>query len=177
MICEQSALAITEWAPRLIPDIVRAPGYARALLFPRVSDPEVLDRLMFAHLSRANVLTPEARRPDRYTLLLSTAALKFPAAEATDMLEQLYLLRAVSKQSRVDLRLVPEDDCPPDLFGACAVYKVDGDRSVPALPQLDTTIYLSKAADVAHHQATHKFACREGARQAAIARRHCHRDR
>lgn len=150
---EQSAIAITEWAPRLIPEIVRAPSYVRALLAPRISDPEVLDRQMFAHLTRANVLTPGACKPDRYTLLLSEAALRPPTVSATDMLEQLYTLDAVTEQSKLDLRLVRESDCPPDLFGARVVYTVDALRAVAVLPHLDTTIYLSKASDVAHHQA------------------------
>ena len=98
-------------------------------------------------------LTAPACKPHRYTLLLSEAALHPPGMNAIDVLEQLHLLLAISKGSKVALRLVRESDYPADLHGARVIYKLGGIRAVAVLPQPDTSIYLSKPTDVEHHDA------------------------
>lgn len=150
---EERSASITEWSPRLIPEVLRAPGYVRTLLASTISSPELLDRQMFAQLCRPDALAADSDMPCRHTFVLSEAALRPVAVDAVDLLEQLRHLQVVGRNHLIALRLVSEGEWWPDLTSARALYVLDKTHAVAVLSHGDVNIYLSKSSDVEQQMA------------------------
>ena len=151
---EQIALKVTEWAPRLIPEILQTPGYIRALYNSGLFADQDIEQQVLSHLARRDILIPDSSASHGFLALLSDSALQCGSADKTVMLEQLHHLVNVSQYPHVRIQIVPTQVCHPDLVGTVTVFDLDRHPSAVALAQQHTTAYLTMASHVCQYQQT-----------------------
>jgi transcriptional regulator with XRE-family HTH domain len=102
--CESEANRITNWAPMLIPGLLQTMDYARAWLLSTGTDPDRVDMLLAARLSRQRIMNDQSRR---FVFFLGEASLVTPVGETAVLARQLATVREVGKRPQVSVRVVP----------------------------------------------------------------------
>ncbi|WP_018686804.1 helix-turn-helix domain-containing protein [Actinokineospora enzanensis] len=102
---ELHAAAIAEFAPVLIPELLRTDDYARSVLRSSVtvSQDEAEDRLIARHARQQRLKTDETLA---CTFYLHEFALRLPVGDASVMSDQLHELLRLSVRSNVEIRIV-----------------------------------------------------------------------
>ncbi len=138
---EHLATEILEWAPTLIPDLLRTPAHDLDLLNHPFADTDHADAQSLAEPTRRNDLADQNRR---YTFFVGDTALR--ACPPQLRADQLDYLKHWAAQANITVRVVPADVCPPGVISPFTLY---GDREI------------TLAAAVHHHRASTYLADRD----------------
>ncbi|MEV6981848.1 helix-turn-helix transcriptional regulator [Sphaerisporangium sp. NPDC051017] len=105
---EEDAEALRSWEPNLIPGLLQAEAYARALIStaPGITPEEVEDRLT-SRMRRQSLL--HRNMPPTITFLMDEAVIRRRIGSAEVMREQLKLLLEVAQRPNVTIQIVPYD--------------------------------------------------------------------
>ncbi|RCG26486.1 XRE family transcriptional regulator [Sphaerisporangium album] len=105
---EEDAEALRSWEPTLIPGLLQAEAYARALIAtaPGITPEEVEDRLT-SRMRRQSLLHRD--RPPTVTFLMDEAVIRRRIGSAAVMREQLRLLLEIAQHPNVTIQIVPYD--------------------------------------------------------------------
>jgi transcriptional regulator with XRE-family HTH domain len=115
---EHLATDVVEWAPTLIPDLLRTPAHDLYLLNHPLADPGYADAQSFAEPTRRNDLVDANRH---YTFLVGDTALRAcPPQMRTD---QLSNLKHIAARPNITLRVIPADVCAPGLISPFTLYR------------------------------------------------------
>ncbi|MFD5702159.1 DUF5753 domain-containing protein [Streptomyces lasiicapitis] len=120
MAQERVAVAIAEWSPTIVPGLLQADGYARAIIkrgSPRATEEEIKKGVV-ARLARREVL--EADYPPDVRVVLCESVIRRTIGGADVMREQLALLLRCGQHPTVRIQLLPLD-AEPHLFVDYAV--------------------------------------------------------
>lgn len=133
--------AEAEWAwtygMTLVPGLLQAEGYARALIrgmLPEATDEEVEQRVV-ARMNRQKVLTKE--NPLRMWAVVDEAALRRHVGSPDDMRAQVEHLREASRRPEVTLQVLTYEAGPhPAMLGAFDILKF-GEAAAPDIVYLE----------------------------------------
>lgn len=132
---------ILEWAPTLIPDLLRTPAYDLHLLNHPFADTDHADAQALAERTRRFDIA-DRKRP--YTFLVGDTALR--ACPPQLRADQHYYLNHWAARANITLRIVPAEVCPPGMISPFTLY---GDPKITV------------AAAVHHHRASTYLADRD----------------
>jgi transcriptional regulator with XRE-family HTH domain len=170
---EDTACALTGYAPSLVPGLLRTEGYARALITSTSTSTSTsnqdIDELVYDCMTRHARVT-RAKKPLVMTLALDEALLYRPVGGTGVMARQLRFLADLAAQPNVSMRMVPYGAGyhPGLVTGAFTLLefrpaKRDGDTS-PAIvyaANLTGELYLDKPHEIQHYRGAHAaiFGC------------------
>jgi hypothetical protein len=158
---EDTASALTGYAPGQVPDLLRTDAYARALSISTSSGEA--DRLVNGCMTRRALLT-RARAPLSMTLALDEALLHRPVGGPGVIAGQLRYLADLAGQPNVSLRIVPygAGHHPGLITGAFTLLdfppaKRDGgtDTAIVYAASLTGELYLDKPHQLQHYRDAH----------------------
>src|SRR5947209_8665913 len=104
---EQSATAITEVSPLLVPGLLQTTPYIQAIMTGGSVPPGEVAMRVTTRVGRRDVLT--GAHPTQFAGLVGEAALRQLIGSRKIMSEQLRYLLDMVKLSNVDLRVIPYD--------------------------------------------------------------------
>ncbi|MFE0023608.1 helix-turn-helix domain-containing protein [Amycolatopsis sp. NPDC059021] len=104
---ERTATTILTWAPKVLPDLVQTPDYARAVLDSGILTGDEIGQELMLRLVRQDALSGET--PATLTILLSQEALTHRVVGPGVLHEQLRHLLTLIDTGQVAVRIVPAD--------------------------------------------------------------------
>lgn len=145
---ERTAATITDVSPLLIPGLLQAGDYARAIMRESaVPEPEIETRVA-VRLGRRDALT--RRDPARLLALVGEAALRADIGGPLVMLDQLRHLQRTAEIPTVEIRAIPiHSRWTPALEGPfVVVVPADGDNPVVHIETRTSGLFLHEKDDV-----------------------------
>ncbi|MFE0025513.1 Scr1 family TA system antitoxin-like transcriptional regulator [Amycolatopsis sp. NPDC059021] len=104
---ERTATTILAWAPKILPDIVQTPDYARAVLDSGILTGDEIGQELMLRLVRQDALSGDT--PATLTIMLAEAALAHQVGGPAVWREQLRHLLTLIDTDQVAVRIVPAD--------------------------------------------------------------------
>jgi transcriptional regulator with XRE-family HTH domain len=121
---EQSATAMAQWAPSLMPGLLQTPAYIRALFATTPHPKTEVEKQVMLRLARREVLRDQHALP--YQALLGEAVLRQNIGDRRVMIEQLRHLQTASRARNVSVRVLPErSGYHPGLYGPFVIFDFD----------------------------------------------------
>jgi transcriptional regulator with XRE-family HTH domain len=118
---ERAATSMVEWASGLIPGLLQAPSYIRAIFAATACPKSEIEKHIMTRLARREVLTGHTALP--YRVLIGETALRHNIGGPAVMAEQLGHLLAMSRLRNVSARIVPsESGYHPGLYGPFVIF-------------------------------------------------------
>ncbi|WIY05272.1 helix-turn-helix transcriptional regulator [Amycolatopsis mongoliensis] len=150
---ERTATAMFDWEPVVVPGLLQAPGYARAILESHRLPPRVVEQQLAIRPRRREVLT--GRDPLECTVFLGEAALHQRFGEPPVMIEQFRFLARAAQPRNITIRVVPASvGYHPGLLGHFVIFD---------FAQLPSVVHIEHIRGSAHvydgdHLATYRAA-------------------
>jgi transcriptional regulator with XRE-family HTH domain len=143
---EETATAITDVSPLLIPGLLQTEDYARQVMSNLPVDQ--LRRSLDARMTRQRILT-RAQQPVRLVALIGQPALTRPIGGPTVFIEQLRHLQKMVRLDNVDIRaLSTGPDYEPSLLGAFVLYEFDLAGPIVHFEHHRSSMFLPDKRDV-----------------------------
>ncbi|MFI5588319.1 helix-turn-helix domain-containing protein [Amycolatopsis sp. NPDC051758] len=118
---EQTAAAMAEWAPALMPGLLQTPAYIKALFAMTALSQRDIDNRLMIRLARREVLT--AREPLQYRAVLGESVLRQGIGGSRVMAEQLRHLLTMTQARNISVRIVPDGiGYHPGLYGPFVIF-------------------------------------------------------
>lgn len=146
---EHLATDTIEWAPTLIPDLLRTPQHERHLLDHPLTDPDHADVRSLAMPIRRDDLADQSRH---YTFLLGDSALN--ACPPALLADQRALLKSQGARPNITVKIVPAAVCPPGMINPFTLYRQDQTTLIAAVHHHQASTYLAHRETLTrYHQA------------------------
>jgi len=121
---EQTASAMVQWAPGLVPGLLQTPAYIRALFATTSRQKPDVEKQVMIRMARREVLGPRHALP--YRALLSEAVLRQNIGDRQVMAEQLRHVLTVSRARNVSVQVLPDGrGYHPGLYGPFVIFDFD----------------------------------------------------
>ncbi|APU24220.1 DNA binding protein with helix-turn-helix domain (plasmid) [Actinoalloteichus sp. GBA129-24] len=133
---ERSATSATEVHPVLVPGLLQAEKYTRAILRASNVPDEVVEARVAVRMGRQRVLPALA-----FEAIIDETVLLRPLGGSGVMAEQCELLLDRSKQGTT-VRVLPIDRLHPALNGAFSVFRFPADRPIIHLEHLSSGVFI-----------------------------------
>lgn len=137
---EAEAAVVRTYEPQIVPGLLQTEPYARAIIEATAMTyaPSEVDEKVAVRMARQELLTRE--NPIQLVAVLDEAVLRRQVGGAKTMRQQVWRLIEVSRQSNVEIRVIP--------FGSGAHCAMDGNFSLLGFPEPDEPdlVYLEQAA-------------------------------
>ncbi|MGW5722853.1 Scr1 family TA system antitoxin-like transcriptional regulator [Amycolatopsis sp. NPDC003865] len=147
---DQYTLHTFEWAPRVVPDLLRTFDYAHAISDWRSTQPDEVDQAIFAQRVRQVDRHPQ----HRHTLLLGSAALTPESIPPEVMQVQLQEITSPANRWRVDTRVVLAEASIASTIDPFVIYETAEKVFTVVLRHEHATVYLSDTTTVKRYRST-----------------------
>ncbi|MFD9961918.1 DUF5753 domain-containing protein [Amycolatopsis sp. NPDC058986] len=145
---ERSAATILAWAPKVVPDMVQIPDYARTVLDSGILTGDEVDQGLMMRLVRRDVALTRAT-PAAITILLADEVLAHHVGSAGVLYEQLRYLLTLIQNHQVKVRIVPADPKGrPGLLSPFSLFRFPQRDPVVGVCQDHLYAFLTEPADV-----------------------------
>ncbi|MBK0869219.1 helix-turn-helix transcriptional regulator [Saccharopolyspora sp. HNM0986] len=144
---ERTATRITDVATNVVPGLLQAPEYARAII--HAGEAENADKRVALRLGRREIIT-RRRSPVHYRALILETALHQPIGDPGTLLEQLRLLLELGAQDTVEIRVIPNSaGWTPAHSGDFFLLEFSKAAPVVHLEHHRGSVFLQSESDVA----------------------------
>ncbi|WP_158888838.1 helix-turn-helix domain-containing protein [Amycolatopsis anabasis] len=162
---EDTAKAITDFQPMVIPGILQTPEYARALLTGTGTLPsEEIDSRVSARMARKSLFG----RPSspQFTFFIHEFALQLPVGGAEVMSEQLHYLLQMSVRPYISLRVIPvEAGVHAGIAGAFKLMEFEEFKPVVYLDSETASLFLEGSEEITAYRRVVKALVRKAPRE------------
>ena len=163
---EESAALIRAYEPQVVPGLLQAEGYIRAITaasFPAASE-DFAERSVALRLARQQLLT----RPDppQYWVVLDETVLRRPIGGPDVMREQIRHLIECAKRPKVTIQVIPfAAGWHPALYGMFNIFRFLGDQlpEIVYSEALTGAMYLNKPEETVRYTQALDTMCAQAA--------------